>query len=375
MRLWRKQHRHTGTGVSAFILGLCLISAAAVSCNFSNRDTTGASKGVMKSTDGGETFKESNTIDEQKDISNVSINALLFDPKNPDIIYLGSSGGLYRSEDAAKTWKSVSPGNIYDVAVDNENSKVIYLAVTGKIMRTADGGKTWKDVYVEPTRVSTVLSIAVSKPNSDVVVAGLLTGEVIRSTDQGMTWQIVKDVQDRMIKIVFVNNTFYALFSKKGILKSADRGATWQSIAAATATSNFMAPQPPSPSRNSTSTSNNGPMAASIGQFYDIAIDEKQPATIYLATSQGLIKTTDGGSNFTVLNIPVTSATLPVTAATLKPSEPNVIFAAIRSTILKSENGGSTWQTKLLNNQQSISEILINPHATETMYLGLGVQK
>lgn len=60
-------------------------------------------KGVLKSTDGGKTWKESNTglTDPDKEIRTVVI-----DPRNPTILYAGSYGyWVYKSIDSGKSWK------------------------------------------------------------------------------------------------------------------------------------------------------------------------------------------------------------------------------------------------------------------------------
>lgn len=84
-----------------------------------------------------------------------------FDPKNPQIIWVGSEHGVWRSADAGKTWKrstsSVGGTNIsiYALAIDSQNSDVVYAAqgfsfgkkwLAGRVWRTDDSGKTWQEL-------------------------------------------------------------------------------------------------------------------------------------------------------------------------------------------------------------------------------------
>ncbi|MBI1914464.1 MAG: hypothetical protein HYS12_06955, partial [Planctomycetes bacterium] len=119
--------------------------------------------GVWKSSDGGHTWKP---IFDDQPVS--SCGSIAVAPSDPNVIYVGSGeanirgnvaagNGIYKSEDAGKTWKHVwkQEGQIGTMIVHPKDPNIAYAAVFGKafgpneergVYRTTDGGKTWKRV-------------------------------------------------------------------------------------------------------------------------------------------------------------------------------------------------------------------------------------
>src|SRR5581483_10604944 len=102
--------------IAILILGLTLTAA---SCDLSTLNLSSGTRGIFKSDDSGETFNSSDKLLPKNDISNISVTSLAFDPSNPDVIYLGSSSGIFKSEDAAATWHYILSGvSVTDLVVD-----------------------------------------------------------------------------------------------------------------------------------------------------------------------------------------------------------------------------------------------------------------
>lgn len=349
--------------VLILILGLSLTAA---SCDLANGVFdlgSGGIRGVVKSEDNGESFSAAGNLALKGNINNVTANSLVFDSSNPDTIYLASSGGVYKTTDAAKTWHYILSGiTVVDIGIDPYQSNVLYAAgivgKNGKIIKSLDGGTSWIDIYTEPSQSNPVLAIAVSTSNSSVVLAGLSTGEIIRSVDAGHTWQATKDFSDRINRIRFGPGVVYALTLHKGVQKSFDQGLTWASISGFLTGSNLSA---------------NGQAVSSITAFYDLSLDQRQPGVLYLGTEQGVYRTVNDGISWSALALPVKNASLRTTAVAVNPSNSNNLFAAVASTIFKSVNGGVTWETKLLPPGSGVKSILINPKANNLIYLGMGV--
>jgi photosystem II stability/assembly factor-like uncharacterized protein len=122
-----------------------------------------ASGGLWKSIDGGLVWKP--VFDEQPDSS---IGSLAVAPSDPNVVYVGTGEanirgnvvaghGIYKSEDAGRTWKQVwkQEGQIGTMIVHPSNPDVAFAAVLGHafgpnpergIYRTTDGGKSWRKV-------------------------------------------------------------------------------------------------------------------------------------------------------------------------------------------------------------------------------------
>ena len=343
------------------IIGLSFIAA---SCDLGLDSLSGSSgtRGVFKSEDNGETFNTADKLLPKNDISGVTVNSLAFDSSNPDIIYLGSSNGIFKSEDGAKTWRFILSGiGITDIVVDPYSSNIVYASglsgSKGKIIKSQDKGSTWVDIFTEPSKTNSVTAITVLRSNNQIVLAGLNSGEIIRSTDSGHTWQAAKNLSDRVVSIRSSSiGTAYAMTAKNGLNKSTDNGVSWTPITASLTRDSLSVP---------------GQIIISVSQFANLALDERQLGVVYLGTDQGLFRSVNDGANWSQLALPVKNSALLVSSVAVNPSNSNNLYAAIGSTVFKSINGGVSWQTKVLPTNAVIRVIKINPQSQNIIYLGM----
>ncbi|MBX4187714.1 MAG: hypothetical protein KW793_01095 [Candidatus Doudnabacteria bacterium] len=344
-----------------FLILVAGLSLTAASCNILGGGS--GPKGVFKSEDGGQTFIASNKLDKKGDINGLNVNTLTYDPIDPDVMYIGSSSGIHKTEDAAATWKFILTGiRVGDIAIDPSKTDIIYAAGVsgdnGRILKTIDGGATWKDIYVEPTKKNPVLSLGISPANSRIILAGLNNGEIIRSTDEGNTWQLVRDLANPIIDLDYSDyTTAHALAQSKGLFTTTDQGSNWSEVPSIVT----LAPG----SQVKTSSAN---------VYYDAVYDSKLKGVIFLATQQGLLRSVDNGATWSLMTLPVTNETLTVSSAAVNPTNSNNIIIAIGSTMFKTLNGGVTWETRKLPTQQPVMQILINPQEPNNIYLGMGTR-
>lgn len=343
------------------VLGLTLIAASCDTVD-SILGTTSGARGIFKSEDAGATYRPASSL-AKGNITGTSVNALAFDPTNPNIIYLGAAEGIYKSEDGAAHWKYILSGiGTAAMSVDPYQSSTVYAAgisgSNGKIIKSLDGGTSWVDIYTEPSKNNAVLALDVSKGLASLVLAGLGSGEIIRSTDGGHTWQATKDFSDKILEIKFAaNGTVYTLTSHKGVFKSTDAGLTW-SQSTTTLTQEGL--------------SSSGFNTSSVTQFNDLALDRKQISVLYLGTDQGLFRTVNDGGNWSFLGLPVKNASLRVSGVAVNPNNSNNLFVGVGNTMFESLNGGVTWETKILPTGAEIKIILMDPQASNNIYLGIG---
>ena len=145
-------------------------------------------------------------------------------PKNPDIVYAGVMGDLYKSSDERGVYKSIDGGKtwskklfankdagVVDLIIDPNNSRVIY-ATTWNIRRTpyslssggdgsalwksTDDGETWMNISTNkglPTGLWGISGVTVSPVNSEIVWALIENekGGIYKSTDAGKTWKLI----------------------------------------------------------------------------------------------------------------------------------------------------------------------------------------
>ncbi len=99
------------------------------------------SAGVMKSTDGGNTWHTTGLsyLQTQRQI----IQRLLISPENPDILLAGTTSGLLRSTDAGVTWASVLTGHVYSMAFRPTQPDTVYAICELDLKVSYNSGATW----------------------------------------------------------------------------------------------------------------------------------------------------------------------------------------------------------------------------------------
>lgn len=163
-------------------------------------ESGGENSALLKTTDGGTTWtKIHNGFPE----GNLGRLGIAIAPSNPNILYTVIEAkkeerkGLYRSDDAGKSWKqlnndfgiTVRPFYFSRIVVDPKNSEVIVKGgLTGSISR--DGGKTFKSLG---NMHSDIHDVIFDINDSDRMYAGT-DGGVYRSWNGGTTMEIVENL-------------------------------------------------------------------------------------------------------------------------------------------------------------------------------------
>ncbi|NOZ62889.1 MAG: glycosyl hydrolase [Calditrichaeota bacterium] len=154
----------------------------------------------------------------------ISIGDIAVDPRNPDIIWVGtgeknssrssySGTGIYKTIDGGKSWAFMGLADIHHtgrIVIHPQNSDIVYVAALGHlyteneergVYRTKDGGKTWEKIlYVSPRTGFVDLVISPKDPNIifaaawekdrkawNFVEGGNESG-IYKSTDGGDNW-------------------------------------------------------------------------------------------------------------------------------------------------------------------------------------------
>jgi PKD repeat protein/photosystem II stability/assembly factor-like uncharacterized protein len=138
------------------------------------------SVGILKSTDGGTTW---NTTGLDWDINqNRTIAKLLINPVNPNILFAGTTDGVYRTNDGGDTWTKQMSGDIDDMEFKPGDPTTVY-AITRKFFKSDDGGDNFTETSGLPTGGRT--QIAVSNDNPDYVYFFASSTGIYRSEDSG----------------------------------------------------------------------------------------------------------------------------------------------------------------------------------------------
>ena len=228
------------------------------------RGNVSSGDGVWKTVNAGKTWEHVG-LKNARHIPRIRVH-----PKNPDIVYAGVLGdlyksseerGVYKSTDGGKTWTKKLFANknagVVDLIIDPNNPRILY-ATTWNVRRTpyslssggegsalwksTDEGETWMNISTNkglPSGIWGISGVAVSPVNSDIVYALIENkkGGVYKSLDAGKTWRLINserklrqrawyytriyaDTQDQ--NIVYVMNVRYH--------KSTDGGKTYKTF-------------------------------------------------------------------------------------------------------------------------------------------------
>ena len=223
-------------------------------------------RGIYRSTDGGQTWKQVLAKD-----ANTGGSDVVLDPAHPDVVYAalwesrlgpwedgnqynGAHGGLFKSTDGGDTWRPLTKGLPDDlsqiqvaISASNPNRLIATLATMHEgdayasgaglgVYRSDDAGESWSAVTGDPRPAMKIgggdLPIpAIDPRNPDVMYSASIV--TMRSSDGGKTWSGLRgapggdDYQNLWINPD--NPDIILLVSDQGALVSVNRGETWSS--------------------------------------------------------------------------------------------------------------------------------------------------
>jgi photosystem II stability/assembly factor-like uncharacterized protein len=294
----------------------------------------------------------------------------------------------------AYQWRSIGPlrggRSIAVSGVKGRPKEAYFGAVGGGLWKTTDGGENWTPVTDGQVRSSSVGAVAVSESSPDIVYIGMgescIRGNIMpgdgmyKSTDAGKTWTHIgfgDTTVDAISKIrVHPSNpdiVYVAVFGKygrnsaeRGVFKTTDGGKTWRK------------------------TLFRDDKTGAV----DIALDRKNPSTIYAALweayrveyqmssggpGSGLFKSTDGGETWTEItrNPGLPSGVVGRIGVDVSGADANRVYALVENEkggLYVSDNAGGTWT--LVNENRSVRQrafyythVIADPAAKDTVYM------
>ena len=362
--------------------------------------------GIFKSTDGGETWSAMAT----GHAAAALVTALAVDPRDSSTIYLAYrdrgtdpwSVGIIKTTDGGKSWNTVESGlpsnaAIRSMAIHPSDPSALYITahiITGvALVKSTDGGATWTPINdglvsgnfhrflaIDPADPSTVYAA-----HSDVRTG---TGSVFKSTRGGTDWNRADDgLIDIDIRALAADPTNAATFytgGRDGLFRSLDGGTSWTGLTA------FQLPAPNWPPP----LSQPPPAGAGPAHTRSMLIDFANPHVLYVRTIRYngcfgsdnlLFKSRDGGATWSDSASPRGSGcglsdVFHPALLVMDPTDPNTLYTAAfddGSSLLKSTNGGATWNTvahwaTTWHLNSFVNVLVIDPTNPATLYAGIG---
>lgn len=329
--------------------------------------------GVIKSTDGGKTWKQIN-----QGLLNLYIGSLFMHPANPDILLAAAGNvtfpdqsGVYLSTDGGNTWKRTLDAYVVNsVEFSSSDPRIAYAGNFNNIYRSEDGGITWTTLnpanenWGPPgIQAGQPIDFQVDPRDPNRLFANEYGGGNFLSLDGGRTWSDAsRGYTGAMVRQILVHPEHSAevfAVARTGIFTSRDGGATWSGLAF-----------PP----------------FKANDWHAIAMQPGNPDVLLaeLTCSKEIILSQDGGRSWTHVSTADNASRVAFRTIVYAPADPQTVYAGTTGFyscgsfdisqpgkgIQVSTDGGRTWAfADTLNTQDaSISQLAVDPQDAKTVY-------
>lgn len=237
--------------------------------------------GVFKSINGGSSWAASGNFDSY-------VGSLAIVPSSPNVIYAGTSSGVYKSIDGGQTWSIRNTGIdavnwsgfpppwvlgfMPILAIDPVTPNTVYVALAGAVFKSTTGGDAWTLVSWADPYTYSVTDLAIDPNNQSTLYAATSQG-IIKSIDAGVTWSPPLANAQGWKLALDPHNPSVLYAGGDGVMKSVDGGVTWESA-------------------------NAGLDHANFNTVMHLLVDPVSPNTVYVITSQGVYRSTDGAHSW-----------------------------------------------------------------------------
>lgn len=313
---------------------------------------------------------------------------------SPFALYLVDQGQLLASHDNGATWaeSTISSEIVRDLAVHPLHPERMLAAVGYQAVASRDGGQSWQPCAVLPEGTERVAF----DPVDPEVAFAPTWWRLYRSEDGCQSWQAMEvEWRDRLSILIGDPHrvgTYYAT-RPDGVWRSTDGGFTWESfgpvgesfytlaLAVSPVDSDMVCFSADAPderrgvfcTRDGGSSWTIGMRGLHISMVSSVAVNPTDPTVVYAGLQQaglywgdGVFLSRDSARSWQLL--PGTEEAGEIVA--LDPQAPDVIYAtALESAIIKSLDGGATWQQVWSGfADERIHSLAVDPSRSGTLF-------
>jgi photosystem II stability/assembly factor-like uncharacterized protein len=206
----------------------------------SGHPKSGGNMGVMKSEDGGMTFKR---LFRGLSGESVDFHTMIISPANPSVLYGWFQQKLYRTKDGGKSWQLASAGGLPQqgfcwgapcLSAHGQSEGTLYAGTPSGLLVSDDFGESWK---VLNAQLGAVVGVGSDPSSPKRLFAFTQNFRLASSDDGGKNWQarnngIMLSPQEFVFGFAFDGKNSKQLFAATGeqVFRSTDGGKNWEKI-------------------------------------------------------------------------------------------------------------------------------------------------
>lgn len=347
--------------------------------------------GILKSTDGGQTWR---VLNEVNGLTDLFVGSLYMKPDNPDALLAAASennwstyqgrdtAGVYLTEDGGEHWTRVVSGELFSVVeYCTSDPNVAYAAGSHAVYRSNDGGHTWQkftrsnNTWGPPGIVAGFpIDFQCDPENPMRVFDNNYLGGNFLSGDGGQTWTLASRgyTGEQVYQVVVAPGHPEQVFtaSRSGIFYTNDGGNEWIGLI-----------NPPDD------------MKAKMNEVLTVAMEPTNSSHLLIAPLDlgGILYSQDNGQNWTI-----GQAAVPASNILFAPSDSSTVYAVATpksciggapagqllvgkcadpaNGLYISHDGGLTWQaakSQQVSGGIQIDALAIHPNDANTLYVAI----
>ncbi len=173
-------------------------------------------------------------------MSGQSIRALSQAPSNPKILVAGTLKGVFRSEDGGEQWKQISPASsnelheVESIAIDPKDPNTIYAGTWHLPWKTTDGGANWHNIKQGLIDDSDVFSIIIDPAVPQTVYTSACSG-IYKSDNGGEQYHKIQGIPStaRRTRVLMqdpVDHNIVYAGTTEGLYRTVTGGTNWTRI-------------------------------------------------------------------------------------------------------------------------------------------------